>query len=282
MPIIQNEKFRLSADNIGAQLGSFVDKRGGEEYEYIWQKCEIWDSSSPLMFPVVGQLKNDSYCLNGKTYTLGKHGFGRKAPFVLENQSEEEMTFLYTDNEETRACYPYPFELRVKFALTENGFTITHSVKNTGNEKMYFSIGAHPGFQCEMGDRVVMDEVETADSFQLDENFLLAPKTIPVFNNSREIVITDTLFDHDALIFDGLKSRGATLVRANGRNVHVDFGGATCLGVWAKPGGAKYVCIEPWYGIDDAWDADPDFTKKHRICSAEVGEEFSFTVTVAV
>lgn len=274
---IENASFRVSARTTGAELASFYDKKA--DYEYLWQPCDIWNGQSPLLFPVVGKLKDDTYYLNGKKYNLAKHGFARKAEFELESHTDTEMTFLLRDGEMTRASYPYGFELRVHYFLTESGFVMEHRVRTTGSEKMYFSLGAHPGFACEMGDKLVLDEIETASAFQLDENFLRAKETLPVFDNSREIVVTEDVFKNDALIFDGLRSNGATLVRANGKNVHVDFGGAPCLGVWAKPG-AKYVCIEPWYGIDDAWDAKQDLATKHRICSVEPGAEFVFPVTV--
>ena len=281
--VIQNDDFRVSARDTGAELISFVDKRDEDApYEYIWQKDRaVWTGSSPLLFPIVGKLKDDTYRLNGQEYRLEKHGFARKARFEFESQGAQDMTFLLTDSEATRAVYPFPFELRVHYVLIENGFVMEHRLKNTGGETMYFSLGAHPGFQCAMGDRLVLDAEETAGAYRLNEDFLRGPELEPVFDHSRELVITPEIFQRDALIFDGLRSTGATLVRANGRNVHVDFGGAPCLGVWAKPG-APYVCIEPWYGIDDAWDADGDFTRKHRICTLAAGEEFVFPVTITI
>ena len=272
---IENDRFRVGAKNVGAELTSFSDN--GEEL--LWQGKEIWSGQSPLLFPVVGRLREDTYCLGDKTYNIPKHGFARKAEFRLEAASKEEMTFLLTESAETLACFPFPFELRVKYYFTEGGFVMEHHVKNTGSEIMFFSIGAHPGFQCGMGDRVVMDESETAAAFRLDANGLRAAQQTPVFNSSREVVITPEIFAADALIFDGLKSAGCTLERANGRRIHVDFGGAPCLGLWAKPG-APYVCIEPWYGIDDMYNASHDFTKKERILSLEAGKEFVFPVTI--
>lgn len=274
---IENERFRVGAKNIGAELTSFCDCGT----ELLWQGGEIWGGQSPLLFPVVGRLRDDVYCLNGKEYTMPKHGFARKSEFALESSSKDEMTFLLTESEETLKGFPFPFELRVKYYFTDGGFVMEHRVKNTGDEKMYFSIGAHPGFQCAMGDKVVMDEPETAAAFRLDADGLRAEKQLPVFENSREVVVTPEVFAEDALIFDGLKSGGCTLECADGRKIHVDFGGAPCLGLWAKPG-APYVCIEPWYGIDDRWNSGHDFTAKERICALEAGAEFVFPVTITI
>jgi len=272
---IENDRFRVGAKTVGAELTSFSD--GGAEL--LWQGGEVWSGQSPLLFPVVGRLREDTYCLGGETYNIPKHGFARKAEFALEHSAKDEMTFLLTDSERTRECFPFPFELRVHYFFTEGGFVMEHRVKNTGGATMYFSIGAHPGFQCAMGDKVVMDEAETAAAFRLDENGLRAERQTPVFDSSREVVITPDVFKADALIFDGLKSEGCTLEKADGRRIHVHFGGAPCLGLWAKPG-APYVCIEPWYGIDDRWNSGHDFTKKERILSLGAGEEFVFPVTI--
>jgi galactose mutarotase-like enzyme len=272
---IENDRFRVGAKSVGAELTSFSD--GGTEL--LWQGSEIWNGQSPLLFPVVGRLREDTYCLGGETYVIPKHGFARKAEFALEHSSKDEMTFLMTDSAETLKCFPFPFELRVHYFFTEGGFVMEHRVKNTGDRTMYFSIGAHPAFQCAMGDRIVMDETETAAAFRLDDDKLRAQEQLPVFDHSREVVVTADIFAEDALIFDGLKSKGCTVTRANGRTIHVDFGGAPCLGMWAKPA-APYVCIEPWYGVDDMWNAGHDFTKKERICALEVGEEFVFPVTI--
>jgi len=274
---IENERFRIGAKDKGAELSSFFDKQN--KYEYLWQSCEIWDGQSPLLFPVVGKLKDDSYVLEGEKYTLEKHGFARKSVFALEEHTKDCMTFLLKESEDTVKKYPYSFELRVCYRLLEDGFVMEHRVKNTNDRTMYFSIGAHPGFQIELGDRVVMDSEETAAAFRLDENMLRGREQLPVFDHSRELVIQAETFREDALIFDGLASKGATVVRSNGRNVHVDFGGAPCLGIWAKPA-APYVCIEPWYGIDDAWDAGNDLARKERIVKLDAGEEFVFPVTV--
>ena len=278
---INNGRFRLGARETGAELSSFSAIGGECEYEYIWQRCATWDGQSPLLFPIVGKLRDDTYLLNGRQYHMPKHGFARNMPFALESKSLDEMTFLLTENSDTLGVYPFRFELRVSYIIDGDGFMMRHALKNTSGEKMYFSLGAHPGFRCQMGDRVVMDVEETSSAYRLDKNALRAAETTPVFNKSRDITLTKQLFKDDALIFDDLKSPGATLIKADGHSVHVDFGGAPCLGLWAKPG-AEYVCIEPWYGIDDSWDAGHDFTRKYRINSLDPYEEFTFTVTVTV
>lgn len=270
---ISNGKASLAADTLGAELNSY---RVGE-YEYIRQKNEVWSGQSPLLFPVVGKLKDDLLKVGGKTYAMPKHGFAKKSEFALESREGDRMTFLLTDSEATRAIYPFAFELRVTYSLTEKGFAMAYSVKNSGADTMYFSIGAHPGFFADAGDRLVFDQSETAPAWLFGASKLISRKLENVFEEGNTITLQPHLFDEDALIFEDLHSADVTLERKNGRNVRVDFGGAPCLGIWAKPA-SDYVCIEPWYGVDDREGADYPFEEKPFVQSLEAGKTFAFTV----
>ncbi|MGM9625265.1 MAG: aldose 1-epimerase family protein [Eubacteriales bacterium] len=277
---IENERFRISARTCGAELCAFTEKTAAGDYEHLWEgDPAVWSGRSPLLFPIVGRLREDTYVLNGSEYHMPKHGFAKKMEFVPEVLTEDRMVFLLTDTQKTREGFPYAFALRVIYTFVENGFCMEFDVTNPNDAVMYFSIGAHPAFRISLGDKVVLDENQTLAAYRLDENFLRAKQQIPVFDDSRTLVVTEHLFDSDALIFDGVTAPGASVVRADGHHVHVDFGGAPCLGIWAKPA-APYVCIEPWYGIDDICDAGHDITRKERIIALGAGETFRFPVTV--
>ena len=109
---LQNERFRLSASDMGAELTSFQDVRTSQPYEYIWQDRNVWNGQSPLLFPIVGRLRDDTYVLNGHSYTLRKHGFAKRMRFALETQTEDSFTLLLTDDDATREAFPFAFELR--------------------------------------------------------------------------------------------------------------------------------------------------------------------------
>ncbi len=276
---IENGRFRISVDTRGAELRRFTDLTDG--HEYLWEgNPAVWSGTSPLLFPIVGRLRGDTYTLDGTAYRMLIHGFARNAEFALESQNDTELVFLLTDNEETRLQYPFAFALRVRYTLLAEGFVMEFSVENKNDGKMYFSLGAHPAFAIDLGDCVVMDEEETLCAYKLNQDHLLDPVRHPVFDHSRTLTITEQTFADDALIFEGVRSKGASVIRANGRNVHVAFD-APCLGLWAKPG-APYVCIEPWFGADDAHDADGDLTKKPHIVSLEANKTFVFPLHITV
>lgn len=276
---IQNNFFRLSALTKGAELTGFESKK--DDYEYIWQKCDVWQGQSPLLFPVVGKLKNDELKVNGEVYAMPKHGFAKGSEFALESIGSSFMTFVLKDSEETRRIYPFRFELRVTYRLTPKGFIMHYDVKNTDGKEMYFSLGAHPAFNIALGDKVVMDKNETVQAWRLGENMVIKPEKTEVFAGGSSFEVTKDVFKADALIFEGLASSGTTVKKADGRNVHVHFGNAPCVGMWAKPA-ASYVCIEPWYGLDDKWNAEGTFENKPHVQKLAPGKEFVFDVAVEV
>ena len=140
---LSNTKISASINTIGAEL-SRLEKNNKN---YIWTVDEaFWNKTSPILFPIVGRLKNDSYSINGKSYELPRHGFARNFDFKIENQTENSALFSLESNAETLQQFPFEFELKMEYRLTENGLEITYLVSNKSNEVMPFSIGAHPAF----------------------------------------------------------------------------------------------------------------------------------------
>ena len=116
---IKNNILTVTISSKGAEIQSV--KGSHTDYEYIWQADpEVWNRHSPILFPIVGRLKNDQYTYKGNTYHLGQHGFARDQEFEVERQSDESITFLLKDSEETRKIYPFSFELRVTYNLMNN------------------------------------------------------------------------------------------------------------------------------------------------------------------
>ena len=277
---IENAFVQVEVDELGAQLHSLCRREDG--YEYLWQgDPAIWPGQAPVLFPIVGTLWENRLLVDGKAYSMLRHGFARRKHFYCVEQSPDSLVFSLTDDEETHAQYPYPFELRIAYVLKERTLHITHTVLNRGTEPMYFSIGAHPGFCCELGDRIRLEcREEGLRTLRIDSDGLLLGESFPAPGDGREIILTKELFEKDALIFSGLRSRSATLEsRRFGRVVTVTLGGAPYLGIWAKPG-APFVCIEPWYGVADSREPVPDFSCKRGIQRLEGNGRFDFAIQI--
>lgn len=270
---IENEKLKVGVKTDGAELTSVISKNNG--IEYLWQgNPDIWYGQSPVLFPIIGCVLEDKYYLNGKEYTMPKHGLFRKRQAQLVHQADNKMIFVEKADDETRKIYPYDFEVYVIFELIDNSLKVTHKVVNNSDSTMYFSIGGHPGFNCEIGDYLLFEKNETLETIEIDTECLRTEKTIPVLNDDNKIVITKDIFNNDALIFTGMKSKYITLASDNHtRTVKFDYSDCSYLGIWAKPG-APYVCIEPWWGVNDSHERKNDISEKDAIISLESGNTY--------
>ena len=271
---IQNDQMTVKIASRGAELQSI--SYGGREI--LWQgDPAVWEGRSPLLFPIVGRLKEDKLKYNGREYMLQKHGFGQILDYQLVENTGSKAVFLLESSEQTKPSYPFDFALTVTYSLDGSVLTVAYEVKNTGTGKLYFSIGGHPGLICRMGDKLVFEQEETAPRLMMNQDSYIWEKR-PFLHNSREITITETIFEEDALIFENLNSRHLTL-QTDGYGVRVTYGKIPNLGIWAKPG-APYVCIEPWFGTDDAIDADCTFDQKQGIICLDEADSFHFAFTI--
>lgn len=272
---IENEYLTAQIDDMGAQLHSLVTKDDG--FEYLWQgNPDVWYGQAPVLFPVIGQLYEDKFRYDGKEYPLAKHGFARKMLFEVADVEGARAVFILRSNDETRGMFPFEFEFAVCFELVGRAIKVTHTVTNLDDKTMYFSLGAHPGFNCAIGDYLEFEESEEgAQVEKIDkENIIIGTKFDVELEEGRRLRLTPELFAEDALIFSDLNSKIVTLKSDNSeRTVRFDFGDAPFLGIWAKPN-APYVCIEPWYGVNDDRIRYENVSQKRGIESLEPEESF--------
>ncbi len=276
---LKNDVLKVEISTLGAELQS-ANMNG---VEYIWDgNPDVWARRTPVLFPICGGLKDDKYTLNGKEYTLPKHGYAMNSEFELEALSENSATFLLKPNEDTKKVYPFDYELRIVYTLARNAINVRYLVANKSQEDMYFSIGGHEGYFCPEGiEEYVLkfDKKENLTHNILNGN-LLTNDTVLLGEDIDELPLKYDYFKVDALTFLNLKSRAITLQKKDGgRSVRVDFEGFDYAFVWTKSG-AKYICIEPWCGIPDFEGSSYDITQKAGIQKIEKGKTFDVTHTM--
>ena len=278
---LTSEHYSVTVSRLGAETVSFMDHN--LQKEYLWQgNPDVWYGQSPILFPIVGQILDNKYRVDGKEYEMAKHGIARKRDFELKEAGEGYLILTQKWNEETLAGYPYKYILDVEFRLEGKTITVKHTVTNDDDKTIYFSIGAHPGFNCKIGDYLEFEENETLVCEKINPDSILDGIHYPTLNNEKVFEITADVFNKDAHVLSGMKS-DTLYLKSNVRNevIKFNFGKAPYLGIWAKPG-AEYVCIEPWYGINDSYDKKADFSEKRAIQSATVGTDFSFSWTAEI
>ena len=232
--------------------GELVSLKDGDGQEYVWQgDPAFWTGQNPILFPIVGSLKDGRVDINGQTYEMGRHGFARGMEFTPVDQGEDFITLELRENGETLSRYPFPFSLKVTHRLLENGFSTAFSVENTGSDPMPFCIGAHTAIRCPLrgGERDPREVVETYRHLLSPQGIILHDGRKPMLDESGRIALDyDTFAEMDTIIFSMLRSGKVSLVhKQTGRGVELDFHEFPMVAFWTKPG-APYLCMEPWHG----------------------------------
>jgi galactose mutarotase-like enzyme len=208
---LENQTVLLKMKEHGAELTSIILK--SDNTEYLWQgDPTFWGRQSPVLFPIVGRLVEDTYYVNSEEFHLTQHGFARDLPFTVSNKSDQHISFMLHSTEETLKKYPYPFKLTITYELNDRSILVRYAVQNTGNQKMYFSIGAHPAFNCpfNMGETfedyyLEFGAQEQMEVFELEKGCRKHSKKT-IATSSKTLLLTNELFKNDALIFDNLKA----------------------------------------------------------------------------
>ncbi len=273
MITISNEYLTATFSEIGAELKSLKYNNK----EYIWYgDPAFWTGSSPVLFPICSGLKDDEFIYEGKTYSLQKHGFARRATFDVETVDDNSATFLLSSKNCPQENYPFEYEFRIIYTLTGKKLSVEYNIRNLTDGEMYFSVGAHEAYNCPEGIEnyeIIFDKKESLDAFQL-VGPLLSNDTVNYGVDTDVLQLDPSLFSNDCLIFKSLNSRGATLRnKTTDQKIKVDFDGFPYLLIWTAPN-APFICIEPWCGITDSIDTNKQLCQKEGIQKLEKGGSF--------
>ncbi len=284
-PTIENDHLKATFHLKGGELCSLISKKTG--IEHIWQADPgIWGGHAPVLFPIVGRLKDDRYQYQGQTYSMPQHGFARKREFDIAEHTASAIWFVLESDKDTLAVYPFDFKLLIGFELEGNELTTTYKVINEEKGPLYFSIGAHPGFNCALHEGELRSdyrfEFEKAEKLErhLISGGLYTGETETVLDGSTtSLPITNDLFKKDALVFKGQQSDAVHLVnKAGKKEITLRFAGFPYLGLWSQAAVPNvvppYVCIEPWYGLADSVKGQTDLSEKEGMIKLEKGAAF--------
>lgn len=279
----------ISLEN--AQISANFSTKGGElqrlenketALEYLWTgDANFWGKFSPILFPIVGGLKEDTYFFEGVSYQLPRHGFARDREFEAHQISSEEVLFLLKADQESLKVYPFEFQLGLRYRLIGNTLSCSYEVFNSGNKDLWFSIGGHPAFRLPLQSGLNYDDyyLEFNEDTQLNvhqvTDNLIEEETQPIHLDGGKLPLTHQLFYQDALVLKDLKSNKISLKSLKDKHgLDFHFDGFPFFGIWAAKD-ADFVCLEPWCGIADGVDHDQEFSKKEGIVQLGPGKEWS-------
>lgn len=269
----------------GAELCALRDGAGRD---YLWPAGDAWPRHAPVLFPIVGRLREDTLLHRGRAYHLTQHGFARDRRFEWLERTPGGCRLVLSDDAATRALYPFAFRFELAYAAAADTLTVEYAVTNTGDEVLPASMGAHPAFRWPLQpgrpktDYALTFEAEEPSPLRGVAGGLLTPadRTSPIVG--RRMLLTERLFDADALILEKPASRSVRFAAADGPSVTVAWEGFEQLGIWMRPGG-DFLCIEPWRGMASPAAFSGDFADKPWLMLIPPGEQrvARFRVTVA-
>lgn len=274
MYVLENEVARVEFKTMGAEIISFILK--AKQMEAIWSgDPTYWSGRNPILFPIVGSTFSKDYQIDGKTYSMGNHGFARNSEFVVVHHLEDRILFALNFSAETLAQYPFEFKLTVEYVLQDCELTVNYNIFNLSEKVMPFSFGLHPAFNCPLAkgekfEDYYLEFASVEDCTTLKGDFKL---------KGNKIALNYEIFKSiPTLLFESIKSPYVTLT--NGvHGVKVTVQGYRWLAFWTKQE-APYLCIEPWHGHGDFKANDVPFEQREgTIC---LNPDKSFTTTYQI
>lgn len=286
--ILKSNQLTVIVSTKGAELQSIQKTDTGAEY--LWQgDPTYWNRKAPVLFPIVGRLKDNQYTYKGQSYTMNQHGFARDAVFTVLEETENRVTLQFKANEETKKAYPFDFSLCITYTVMEDKVSVEYAVQNTNeSEVLYFSIGGHPGFNVPLTEDTAFEDYylsflprKSRKQIPLSGPFADPAQTTLAQTNTT-LRLSRELFENDALVFEVKeKNTFSILSDKTERSVSVMFENYPYVGIWSVPGKeAPFVCIEPWHGIADTVDASGDLEDKLGIRSLPGKETFTTSYTI--
>jgi galactose mutarotase-like enzyme len=278
---LKNEGLEITIRTFGAELISLKSEEGRE---YIWERNpEFWNRCAPVLFPVVGRLRDKFTMIDGTKYEMDIHGFLKDQEFSLLSQTKNTIRFINRYSEATLKLFPYKYEVIIAYFLTSKTVKTEYQVKNIGNETMPFNIGGHPAIKCplyqndEFNDYTIhFEKPESFSSPTIEANGTLNfDKPAKIFTNLKELKLDRTMFSLDTIVIPSINSHEVVLSNNKHQGIKFSFPGFKTFAIWTRfHQQAPFICLEPWIGYGDRYDADHQFIKKDDLINLEKNGQF--------
>jgi galactose mutarotase-like enzyme len=206
----------------------------------------------PILFPICGNLPDNTYQHQGRNYTLKQHGFARDLPWQVSKQSSENaasLTLELNSNEATRQVYPFDFQLIFTYQLQGNSLKIHQKVINLSPEKMPFSIGFHPYFQVTDKTRLSFD---IPSSQYLDQR----SKTLHSYSGHFDF----NLEEIDAAFPQITRHQSSFSDSYHQRQIILGYDDLYTTIVFWTLKDKNYICLEPWSAPRNALNTGEQLT----------------------
>ncbi|MCI9049752.1 MAG: aldose 1-epimerase family protein [Coprobacillus sp.] len=282
MVLLKNDFLEIELNPKGAEIIKIIGQKDG--LNYMWKRDpELWASSAPILFPIVGALQNNECRIENKVYSMTQHGFSRHNVYETHCINEHCVEFELTSNDEIFKQYPYLFDLKVIYTLNNNQLECLCKVKNIDQKKIYFQIGGHPAFACPLMENESSNDyyIEFEKNESLEQKIIdvehrgMSHDTTLLFDNEKRFFVRQALFNNDAIVVKNMKSNYVTLKSLNhDKSLRFYMENFNHLGLWTSKHVGGLLAIEPWVGHSDYVDFKGEFKDKEGIVSLDINEEF--------
>ena len=243
-----------------------------------------WGRHAPVLFPIVGKIKDNKTKINGEIYEMTQHGFARDMEFELLKKQDDYHKYVLKSNKESLKKFPFKFELYIEYIIENNELITKYTVINKDEKDMLFGIGGHPAFVCEYSNgnyELEFEKIEDKIEFYKLQEGLIKESPISNVLDDNKIKLTSTIFDEDAIIMKNISSDNISLrdIKNNKKVLEFSFAGFPYLAIWSKKG-APFVCIEPWQNHADSVNSNGIFEEKENIMKLSKEEQFSCSYKV--
>ncbi len=273
---IQNSYLTVVISDVGAELQSVKDAGGTE---WLWQgDPAFWERRAPNLFPFCGRFWNNLASVHGVPCNPGMHGFFRDQLTAAEDISGSSIVFRQTENAETLGIYPFPYEVRLCYALDGNALTVRAEIRNTGTRTMPYGYGGHPGFRVPFAGGKLEDYfIRFSDRsgarevcFDEDHCFLTGgSKPFPLRDGDR-FDLTEAFFASGSTFLCEMPPEVTLMTELSDRRITMRYPGFSYLGLWKAPG-ADFLCIEPWCSLPATAGQNTELTEKKDLLQLQPG-----------
>lgn len=287
MYILENENLIIESKSSGAELTRIYSKKYNKEI--LWNGDEkYWGRQSPILFPIVGRLKENKTLIEDKIYNINQHGFARDMDFDLIDIDKKSITYKLASDEKSREIYPYNFNLFISYMIIDEKVKITWKVENIDSQEIYFSIGGHPAFNISSSESLDDYYIEFKCRKNVNKINLEGPyyREIEKIDSLSRLDLNSGMFENDAIIYTNideisLKSRKEEFY------INVNIKDFPLVGIWTPyykdtNSTAPFICIEPWYGLADSVDSNKVYKNKKYINKLNIGESFEVSYDIEI
>ena len=278
--IFQHKYWLAEFSSQGGELIRLYDKQ--RQIDILYKKdATLWNRVAPHLFPIIGGLAQKGYWLDHQFYGMSNHGFLRDSQLELIEVGKDHVLFNLSSNDQTKQIYPFDFSFDLLYTFTHSKVKVDYTIHNTGQDRMYYMVGAHPGFNVNFDEKPTL----TLIGDHIEEYVMIDNKIADIREQSQhELILDDSFFSQDTFLYKGVDK---VKLQFNDYQLSMKWNDDLNVALWTP----RYketnelghcLCIEPWYGLSEAHSNNGQLAlrKGIKILNPDETKHISYTIKI--